>query len=107
MPDAPKKLTVTFRVEPGCLGPEGSKHVAPFCQAALLELGKVHDHFIDWEVVPRLDKATPEMDYSIQGKRLTREQASRYLTLFDQDIDAFEAVIFDALPVLIDDFFGR
>lgn len=107
MPDAPQKLIVTFRVEPGCLGPEGCKHVDAFCRTALQELNKVHNRFIQWDVVPRHDKTTPEMDYSIQGKRLTRAQAERYLSLFGQEIESFENLIFDALPTLIDDFFGR
>ena len=29
-----KKLTVVVRVESGCLGPNGSKHVEEFCSVA-------------------------------------------------------------------------
>ncbi|MFT6898769.1 MAG: hypothetical protein ACJA13_003196, partial [Paraglaciecola sp.] len=33
-----KKLTVTFRVEPGCLGPDGISHIEAFCKFAKREV---------------------------------------------------------------------
>ena len=102
-----KKLTVIFRVEPGCLGPEGLSHVDKFCIQALLQLQRIHPEFLKWQVVPRHDKSLAEMDFAINGKVLSRDQAKRYLEYLKQDIDAFEMNVFDRIPELIDQYFGR
>ncbi len=102
-----KKLTVIFRVEPGCLGPDGASHVERFCVTAKMGLKKLHPNFIAWQVVPRYDKNLPEVDYAINGKGLPREFATRYLAQFDEAIDSFEMALFDEVPDLIDQYFGR
>lgn len=102
-----KKLTVIFRIEPGCLGPEGASHVEKFCIQAALQLQNVKVGFIDWQVVPRYDKSLAEIDYAINNKALNRDQASRYLQHFDEEIDDFEMLAFDKVPELIDQYFGR
>lgn len=102
-----KKLTVIFRVEPGCLGPEGLSHVDKFCVQALLQLQHIHSGILKWQVVPRHDKSLAEMDFAINGKVLNRDQAKRYLGHLKQDIDAFEMSVFDRIPELIDQYFGR
>lgn len=102
-----KKITVIFRIEPGCLGPEGLTHVDKFCvQARALLQGK-HQTFIKWEVVPRHDKTLPEMGFAINGKLLTRDFAARYMDHFGVALDNFEMEVFDELPEMIDQFFGR
>ena len=101
------KITVIFRIEPGCLGPEGPTHVDKFCVQARAQLQGKHQSFINWEVVPRHDKTLPEMDFAIQGKGLTREFASRYMDHFNVNLDDFEMAVFDELPEMIDQFFGR
>lgn len=102
-----KKITITFRIEPGCLGPEGASHVDRFCQQAQQKLQAIFPAFINWQVVPRHDKTLPELDYGVTGRPLTRDQAGRYLSVFEQDIDQFEEHVFDELPELIDQYFGR
>ena len=102
-----KKLTVIFRIEAGCLGPEGESHVARFCIQARAKLLGLYPDFIDWEVIPRIDKNLPEMDYAISDKKLSRSQATRYLSIFHLEIDAFEMEVFDELPDMIDQYFGR
>lgn len=102
-----KKLTVIFRIEAGCLGPEGTSHVAKFCVQARAKLQGLHGNFIDWDVVPRNDKNLPEIDYAVGGKQLNRAQATRLLDLFGQEIDNFEMTVFDELPEMIDQYFGR
>ncbi len=102
-----KKVTVIFRIEAGCLGPEGVSHVDRFCVQARAKLQSLHGGFIDWEVVPRNDKNLPEIDYAINGKMLNRDQAARLLSIFDFEIDNFEMTVFDELPEMIDQYFGR
>jgi len=104
---SPKKLTVIFRIEAGCLGPEGSSHVARFCVQARAKLQSLHGGFIEWDVVPRDDKTLPEIDYAVSGKKLSRDQASRFLSVFNFEIDNFEMTVFDELPEMIDQYFGR
>ena len=47
------------------------------------------------------------MDFAINAKVLSRDQAKRYLEYLKQDIDAFEMNVFDKIPELIDQYFGR
>ncbi|MDO6514418.1 hypothetical protein [Neptuniibacter sp. 2_MG-2023] len=100
-------LTVNFRIEAGCLGPEGPAHIDQFCILAHKRLQALHSDFIDWNLTPRSDKTLPEIDYAISGKMLSRAQAARYFTIFDQHIEDFEAAVFEQLPIIIDQYFSR
>ena len=102
--DAAKKLTVTYRVEPGCLGPKGPDLVEDFCRFAQ---GKFETHdteVILWNITPRFDKNLPELQHQINNKLLTRDQASRYLSMFEIDINKFEEHIEELLVEFIDEF---
>lgn len=74
LPDE-KKLTVVSRIEPGCLGPEGDNLVDDFCQFAQKGLASLDSDFVHWELSPRVDKSLPEMQYHLQQKRITHDQA--------------------------------
>ena len=102
-----KKLSVTYRVEPGCLGPEGASHVAKFCGFAHAELQSLDSDTIVLNIVPRADKMLPEMEYSIVGKKINYSQAEQYLQAFDKSLDDFESQLSDRLATLIDDFMGH
>jgi hypothetical protein len=102
-----KKLTVTFRVEPGCLGPDGPVHIEGFCQYAKQHVAALHSDFVRWRIVPRYDKSLPETDYKTNNKRLDHLKARQYLGVFDQELDAFEAHFQDELARLIDLYLGR
>ena len=102
-----KKITVIFRIEAGCLGPQGISHVAKFCAKAHQSFSNLNSGFMNWKIIPRHDKSLPELDYSIAGRPLTREHASKYLQHFDLEIDKFEMELFDKLPEMIDQYFGR
>ena len=99
-----EKLFVTYRVEPGCLGPEGADHISKFCDFAQLELRTLDSDYVVWNIVPRIDKELPEMEYSIVGKRMIFSQAEKYLALFDKSLDKFEGNLSDRLAALIDKF---
>lgn len=102
-----KKLSVTYRIEPGCLGPEGSTHVVAFCDFAQKAFQGTHSNYTNWYIEPRDDKSLPEMEYSTMGKKMSDSQADKYLTLFDQNLDAFELELGKKMAALINDFMGR
>jgi len=102
-----KKLRVQFRLEPGCLGPDGTNLIDAFCQFAQQELDLFNSKFIVWKVTPRVNKTQPEIQYRLNGKGLDTNQASRYLKLFEQDISNFEDQLDDKLVMMIESFFDR
>ena len=99
-----KKLTVIFRVEPGCLGPTGEELVDAFCEFAQKKIMPLDADFIHWQIVPRKDKSEAELQYRINDKILSHEQASKYLTLFDKSLDVFEEHLNDNLAMYIDEY---
>lgn len=102
-----KKLTVTFRVEPGCLGPDGVEHIEAFCKFAKQQVANLDNEFIRWVIVPRFDKTLPETEYKTNNKRLDHAKAEKYLKVFDKDLEQFEEHLQDKLALLIDHYLGR
>jgi len=102
-----KKLTVTFRVEPGCLGPDGAEHIEGFCKYAKNEIADLDSDFVRLVIVPRHDKLLDETEYRTNGKKLTYDKASQYLSVFGKDLDAFEEHLQESLSVLIDQYLAR
>lgn len=102
-----KKLTVVVRVEPGCLGQDGDKRIEAFCKVAHLEFEAIDSGFINWQVLPRLDKSLPEIEYKTINKTLSDPQAKKYLAFFDKNLDKFEEHMHDKLAVLIEQYLGR
>lgn len=102
-----KKLTVTFRVEPGCLGPQGEEIVDEFCVAAQKLIEVNNADIIIWCIVPRLDKTQLEMEFKLNNKKLPRDKAEKYLNLFDLKIDEFEECLHDKLALFIDEYLGH
>ncbi len=102
-----KKLCVTYRVEPGCLGPEGAKHVVQFCQYAQENIKTLDSDYILWNIVPRDDKTLPEMQYNVVGKRMNHAQAEKYLEVFEKSLDEFEGHLEDKLAEFIEAFMGH
>lgn len=96
-----------FRIEPGCLGPDGAEHVEAFCKYAKQEVAALDSDYIRWVITPRYDKSLPEMEYKIRNKKLTEARASQYLAVLDKSLDDFEENLQEKLAELIDDFFGR
>ena len=102
-----KKLTVIFRVESGCLGPDGKQLVKEFCELAQSEVESVDSNFINWVITPRTDKSQPEMQFEISGKTLTPDKAEKYLCLFDVKLDVLESELFEKITDLVDQYLGR
>ena len=102
-----KKLTVVFRVESGCLGPEGDDHIEEFCDFAQKEIESIESDIVQWEIIPRRDKSHPEMEYKISSKKLSHEKAIKYLDAFQKNLDEFETNLHEELTRLIEQYFGR
>lgn len=58
------KLTVVFRVEPGCLGPQGANSVDEFCLFAQSKVESLDSDYVIWSIIPRNDKTLPEGHYT-------------------------------------------
>ncbi len=97
-----KKLTVIYRVEPGCLGPDGENLIGEFCSFAQAQIKQLDTDFIHWHLVPRNDKALPEMQYKINNKTLSHNKAVKYLAAFDRQLDDFEDHLNEKLADLIE-----
>ncbi len=101
------KLTVTYRIEPGCLGPQGADHVDAFCDFAQKRVADLDADFIHWHLVPRNDKALAEMEYSIDSRQLSHDKADKYLHIFGKELDEFEDHIQGECVCLINKYFDR
>lgn len=102
-----QKLTVLFRLEPGCLGPDGSQYAQDFCNKANHVMKVVDAGFVIWHIVPRVDKTLPEIEYSVGTKTLSRDKADKYLELFDKELDEFELHLDEKLTVLVDAYLSK
>jgi hypothetical protein len=102
-----KKLTVTFRVEPGCLGPDGIVHIEGFCKFAKKEVAGLDSGFVSCVITPRYDKSLLEIEYKTNNKRLDHDKAEKYLRVFGKELDDFEEHLQDTLSILIDQYLGR
>jgi hypothetical protein len=101
------KLSLIYRVEPGCLGPTGDSLVDDFCEFAGEKLQSLNTDYLDCQFIPRRNKTSPEMQYSVAQKKLSHSQAEKYLALFDENLAEFEDDLNDALTSLINEFMGR
>ena len=101
------KLFLLYRVEPGCLGPTGDSLVDDFCEFAREKLQSLNTDYLDCQFVPRRNKTSPEMQYSVANKKISHTQAEKYLSLFDENLAEFEDDLNDALTNLINEFMGR
>jgi hypothetical protein len=102
-----KKLKVTYRVEPGCLGPEGKDHIRKFCVFAEKAVSTMDADFVRWHIVPRFSKAVSELRYTVDRKQLSHEMADKYLRVFGKSLSEFEEHLQDKLALLVDEYFQR
>lgn len=105
--DDNKKLSIIFRVEPGCLGPNGDDYIYEFCQFAQKEIEKINSDLIVWEIVPRHNKLLDEIEYKIKNKTLSKDMTERYLNLFEHTLDEIENNLDEKIGQLIDQYMGR
>ncbi len=106
-PSSENKLTLVFRIEPGCLGPDGRDYIDEFCQLVQKAVEQTHQRMVELEIIPRFDKQLPETEYRLGERGLSREKAARYLSAGGEDLDLLEARLNNSLPSLIDHYLAR
>lgn len=102
-----KKLAVTYRVEAGCLGPDGLNYISEFCNFAQSVLETLDSDYIAWNIVHREDKTLPEMQYGLVGKAISSLKAEKYLSVFGKTLDNFEYELSERLTTLIRQFMSN
>jgi hypothetical protein len=104
---AEKKLLLTYRVEPGCLGPDGMSYINDFCKHAGDAFINHHSNYVVYQFIPRYEKSLAEMEFSINNQRLSEKKAGQYMSLFAQTLEGFEEDLQNQLTSLIEMFFDR
>lgn len=102
-----KKLTVIYKMEPGCLGPEGTSLIEDYCQFAQKRIAKLDQDFINWVIEPRFNKTLAEIEYRVNGKQLHPAMVQKYLAIFERNLSEFEELYNDKLMGYIDQFLNR
>lgn len=102
-----KRLIVIFRIEPGCLGPDGADHIEDFCEFARDKIQSQNQEILHWVLIPRYDKSLPELEYQIASKKLTETQAWAYLSAVEQRPEEFEDWLHQKLADFVDEYFSR
>lgn len=102
-----KKLLVLYRIEPGCLGPQGMDYVEDFCVFAKQKLKDKYGHCLRWTFKPRYDKSLPEVEFQIKNTVVSRDNAAKYMDSFNIDFAEFEEELDEAIADLVDAFFER
>lgn len=107
VPPVEKRLSVIYRVEPGCLGPEGSSHIEGFCRFAQTAIETIEADYVHWDIIPRYDKTLSEMQFNVLGKKISQSQASKYLQVYGRNLDELESHLGDKLSELITLFMSK
>jgi len=101
------QIVILYRLEPGCLGPDGKAHIDAFCQFATPLLASQTAAFMRWQLEPRWDKTLPECQGFFDNRPLKDEQLARLLSHYHTDADALIEQLNEHLTLMIDQFFGR
>lgn len=100
-------LVILYRLEPGCLGPDGGDHVEVFCDIAQKALMKLHTNICVWQLTPRYDKRLEEFEYYLNQKHLTLSQVDKYLQACHLNIETLHSDFENKLTHLIDQYIAR
>ena len=101
------RIVITYRVEPGCLGPDGHLHVQAFCDFAQQQMASLDAAYVQWQIVPRYDKSRPEMECRLMGKSLNAKQANQYFAPLGQNFGVIESHLCERISLLIDHYLQR
>lgn len=96
-------MTLVYRVEPGCLGPDGIKYVEEFCNHSNKVMAQWQEA-IQFFFTPRYDKSRPEVEYKLLGKTMKREQVESYIERLGITLEDFEADLGEKTAELIEAF---
>jgi len=101
------KLVILYRLEPGCLGPDGIDHIEVFCLIAQKALQSLNADICQWQLTPRFDKSLDEAQYSLAGKILTKDKAIKYMHACNAELSQLEEFFEDKLTELINKYIAR
>lgn len=100
-----KKISLEYRVEPGCLGAQGLSHIEDFCRYANKHIKS--PYYAQFLFTPRYDKQKSERQYSVNSRNLSQVQAKLYFDHFQINIVEFEEQLDELLSKAIDLYFKR
>ncbi len=101
------QLEAVYRLEPGCLGPDGAQYIEEFCQFAQPLVSAHAPAFMRWVLTPRFDKSLPELQFRLGSRNLSEDQADRLCSTYQTDTDTLVEELNHHLMLLIDQYFGR
>lgn len=103
------KLTILYRVEPGCLGPDGDQHVDQFCDQAEKQIThnpEFLNHIVTWVIEPRRDKTLPEMQFKLISKNISHGQAETYLKTAGHELEDLESSFIQSITSQVNHYLG-
>ncbi len=103
------KLTILYRIEPGCLGPDGDQHVDQFCTLAnkqVADNSALLNHIVTWVIEPRWDKTLPEMQFKLIRKTISHDQAATYLKTIGHELDSLESTLIKSITAQVNQYLG-
>jgi hypothetical protein len=100
------QINALFRLEPGCLGPNGIDLAYAFCDQIKHDLQSQinNNQVINWRIEPRFDKTLPETEYSFNERPINPSQAKQLAEKLGINLDDIEMNLHDMLAEWIDDF---
>ncbi|MBR9727197.1 hypothetical protein ACFOD0_01245 [Shewanella intestini] len=102
-----RQLTILYRLEPGCLGPDGIDHIEAFCLLVQKAFIKKLQPIYQLNVVPRYDKSLAEIQFSIGNKVLNDDQADAFFNAAGLEQQKIIDGIEDKLTKLINQYIAR
>jgi len=100
-------FTVSYFLESGCLGAQGAQRIDGFCKFVTIKIKQSFPAFCSWDIKPLIDSQQRHIQYTLNQKTLTLEQAKRYLDAQQQDIKLFEDSVDDFVIDSIEEYQGR
>ncbi|MEQ3515667.1 hypothetical protein ABMY35_20305 [Pseudoalteromonas sp. BZB3] len=99
------RIQLLYRVEPGCLGPDGIDYIEEFCQFAVKKIPPPNYAILSF--VPRYDKLLDEKEYSLLNRKLTQGQVDSYFQKIEKPLEEFESQVDELIAFAVDAFFDR
>lgn len=100
-------LKLIVRVEPGSLGPDGLDHIEAFCELANKVFSKVDYIQLSFSIIPRYDKALPELQLLMNDVILPEQRAELLLDKMNVTFEQVEEEVMERISNLIDRFLGH
>jgi hypothetical protein len=99
------RIQLLYRVEPGCLGPDGIDQIEAFCQFAAEKIPP--PNYAIFSFTPRYDKLLDEKEYSLMNRKISDAQVTNYFEKIDKPLDEFESQVDELIAFAVDAFFNR